>query len=425
MLGSQRNGLNHVSMNLGDFDRVAGPVRGTNYPTYLDALLDWYKTKHVQSVRLMFTWEAVQAKLKGTVPPSEPEFGAGYATYWTDLTGVLTRLLARDIYVILSPWQFNTNSGDFGDTDIVYDDAAFTSADFADFWGKFATAINVVTGNNQRVAFDLINEPHTHAESGNRPGDIGISLADWFACARAAIKKIRDPAPGVTNTNTILVPGMGYAGASSFIANGSSAEWLKLIDPLNLADPLKTIAVTAHCYSGLGSASPTVLRDACSALVTWARTNGIKVNIGEIAIDAGDNGRPPKADGTPGFCSTFTKATQQWADWNSFCLANNDVLVGWNWWGNSAAGWWNQGDSCDATSGFHWGLTLDNGATQTIYMDLIEATLPVGIDAGVVWPNGKAYFFRGSQYLRYDIAADHVDSGYPLDIAGHWPGLSF
>ena len=183
-LSTQRNGLNHVSMNLGDFNRISGPERGTNYPVYSDALLDWYQTKHVQSVRLMFTWEAVQAALGGPVPAAGP----GYADYWADLAGVVTRLLARDIAVILCPWQFNTASGD---TDIVYDDAAFTAADFADFWGKFAAAINGVTGGDQRVSFDLINEPHTHAEAGNKAGDIGISLADWFACAQAAIAAIR------------------------------------------------------------------------------------------------------------------------------------------------------------------------------------------------------------------------------------------
>jgi hypothetical protein len=48
---------------------------------------------------------------------------------------------------------------------------------------------------------------------------------------------------------------------------------------------------------------------------------------------------------------------------------------------------------------------------------------PDNIDAGVVWPNGKAYFFKGSQYIRYDIAADKADPGYPLPIQGHWPGF--
>jgi endoglucanase len=350
MFDSQRNGLNHVSMNMGDFDRDSGPVRGTNYPLYSDVLLDWYQTKNVKSVRFMFTWEAVQSALGGTVPDAGP----GYADYWADLTSVLNRLLERDIYVVLCPWQYNTASGD---TDIVYNNAAFTSADFAGFWGKFATAINGVTGNDQRVAFDLINEPHTHAESGSKPGDIGISLADWFTCAQAAIDAIR--AAGATNI--IFVPGMAYTAASSFTTNGSSTEWLKL------TDPQKNIALTVHCYEGLGSASPTVLRDACSALVTWARKKHIMVDIGEIAIDAGDNGRPT-------YCSTFATAQTQWADWNSFCVANNDVLVGWNWWGNSAPDWWNQGDSCDP-EGFHWGLTLDIGTTQTIYMDLIQATL--------------------------------------------------
>jgi matrix metalloproteinase-14 (membrane-inserted) len=46
-----------------------------------------------------------------------------------------------------------------------------------------------------------------------------------------------------------------------------------------------------------------------------------------------------------------------------------------------------------------------------------------GINAAVNWGNGKAYFFKGEQYLRYDIAADTVDHDYPRPIAGNWPGL--
>jgi len=268
------------------------------------------------------------------------------------------------------------------------------------------------TGNDPRVGFDLVNEPHTHAESGNKPGDIGIGVADWFTCAQAGINALR--AAGAMNT--IFVPGMAYAAASTFTTNGSSTEWLKL------TDPQKNMAVTAHCYTGLGSATPTVLRDACSALVTWARTNGIKIHIGEIAIDAGSNGRP-------NHCSTFASAQAQWADWTAFCAANNDVLVGWNWWGNSAPGWWNQGDSCDP-EGFHWGLTLDDGATQTIYMDLLEATLPVpelyirdNIGDTGLEPNATTTVAWESPDVWVRQSADGITVGEP--IAGGQPSIVY
>jgi hypothetical protein len=349
--GWQRNGVNHVSMNMVGFT-AGGPVRGTDYPTYTDALIDWYQAKEIASVRFMFTWEAVQSTPGGPVPPA----AAGYDDYWADLTGVIVRLLARDIEVVLAPWQYNSRSRD---TDIVYDDAPITPSQFQDFWGKFAAAINRVTANDQRVSFDLINEPHTRAQSGNKAGDIGISLADWFGCAQAAISAIRIAGA----TNTIFVPGMAYTSASAFVANGSAAAWLAL------NDPLENMAATVHCYSGVGSASVTALPDACTEVVAWARTHGVKVHVGEIAIDAGANGRST-------YGSTFALAQEQWTNWHAFCAANSDVVVGWNWWGNSAAGWWNAGDSCDPV-GFHWGLTLDDGATQTVYMDLIEATLPI------------------------------------------------
>jgi hypothetical protein len=57
---------------------------------------------------------------------------------------------------------------------------------------------------------------------------------------------------------------------------------------------------------------------------------------------------------------------------------------------------------------------------------LIETDWPglsPAISAAVVWPNGKAYFFRGVEYLRYDIARQRFDDGYPKAIFSNWPGV--
>lgn len=45
------------------------------------------------------------------------------------------------------------------------------------------------------------------------------------------------------------------------------------------------------------------------------------------------------------------------------------------------------------------------------------------IDAGVNWGNGKIYFFRGGEYLRYDITLDRMDESYPKSIDGNWNGI--
>lgn len=46
------------------------------------------------------------------------------------------------------------------------------------------------------------------------------------------------------------------------------------------------------------------------------------------------------------------------------------------------------------------------------------------IDAAVLWPNGKIYFFKGSNYVRYDAGRNRVDAGYPKPIAGNWNGFT-
>ncbi len=46
------------------------------------------------------------------------------------------------------------------------------------------------------------------------------------------------------------------------------------------------------------------------------------------------------------------------------------------------------------------------------------------IDAAVNWGNGKAYLFKGAEYIRHDIASGNIDPGYPKPIAGNWGGVA-
>ena len=54
---------------------------------------------------------------------------------------------------------------------------------------------------------------------------------------------------------------MDYTAAATFTTDGSADQWL------TLADPVKNVAATAHCYLDSANLSPTAIVDACSAFV--------------------------------------------------------------------------------------------------------------------------------------------------------------
>jgi hypothetical protein len=42
------------------------------------------------------------------------------------------------------------------------------------------------------------------------------------------------------------------------------------------------------------------------------------------------------------------------------------------------------------------------------------------IDAAIYWGNGKIYFFRDDLYIRYDVSSFAADPGYPKQLLGNY-----
>jgi uncharacterized protein YjbJ (UPF0337 family) len=69
---------------------------------------------------------------------------------------------------------------------------------------------------------------------------------------------------------------------------------------------------------------------------------------------------------------------------------------------------------------------VDDGYPQPLSAWHLPGGFASGIDTALNGERqfeGKAYFFRGDQYVRYDWAQDKVDDGYPKPIAGNWSGI--
>uniref|UniRef100_UPI0021193F26 hemopexin repeat-containing protein n=1 Tax=Candidatus Entotheonella palauensis TaxID=93172 RepID=UPI0021193F26 len=46
--------------------------------------------------------------------------------------------------------------------------------------------------------------------------------------------------------------------------------------------------------------------------------------------------------------------------------------------------------------------------------------LPERIDAAIAWEDGKVYFFREDEYIRYDMTLYRADPGYPKPLIGEY-----
>ena len=220
--------------------------------------------------------------------------GSGVTPDWSALMSVVAVAAAADASIIIDIHQYGGMS-----SGLVGRDPAATQ-DFSAAWGTIAGRLK----DKPNVIFGLMNEPNKQ------------SPAEWRAGAAAALAAIRMAGA----RQLILVPGTGWDGAHSWVANGNAAA---LAD---LRDPAGNMAFEVHQYldgdnSGTHpDAVPGAGASRLAAFTAWARAHHARGFLGEFGFA-----------GTP-------EGLAEGQALLAYMGANRDVWRGWTYW--AAGPWW-------------------------------------------------------------------------------------
>jgi endoglucanase len=269
-------GVNVAGAEFGE-DHVPG-TRETDYTWPTLAEVDYYAGKGLKILRLPLLFQrALQS--------------ADMAL----LKAIVDRAALKGMYVIIDPHHYARLPALGG---VLATDPAI-KAQITTYWGQLAEALK----SKSNIVWGLMNEPN------------GLSASAWVAIANEWIASIRSTG----SEHMILVPGTLWTGAHSWVSSGNSTAILNIVDSKN------NWAVEVHQYfdsdfSGtnrdavLGSGSTTL-----NAVISWGRTNGIRVFVGEFGAAT------PEGD-------VEVEAFLDKMD------ANRDVIIGATWW--AGGGWW-------------------------------------------------------------------------------------
>jgi endoglucanase len=273
------------------------------YPTQTE--VDYFRSKGMNTMRLCFRWERLQRSINT----------AFNSTEFNRLHTFVAQTTAKGMHVILNPHNFaryypdistftTMQSGSVG----VVGSATVPDSAFADFWSRLAA----VYKTNGLVIFGLMNEPNA------------LPASQWVSAANSAIAAIR--ATGATNL--ILVPGISWTGAHSWVSSGNSVAMLNIVDPIN------NHAFEVHQYLDANSSgSSTNIVDAnigrtrLVAFTQWLKTNQQRGFLGEFAVANSMIGSGSWQIGDEALTNMLDSIQ-----------ANADVWLGWTWW--AAGPWW-------------------------------------------------------------------------------------
>ncbi|KAJ3036780.1 hypothetical protein HDV00_002392 [Rhizophlyctis rosea] len=282
----QYTGTNESGLEFGDGNNTDYTNPDPNTVTY-------WKSVGANVYRMGFTWERAQPAQNGALDE----------TYMSYLDKFIKPATAAGQIVMLEPHNYARYRGGIVGS-------AVPSSAMADFWTKLANRYK----SNPNVWFDIMNEPHD------------LPTQQWFSAAQDSINAIRKAG----FNNKLLVPGIAWTGAWSWVSSGNSGVAGTITDPSN------NWAYDMHQYFDSDYSGTNKVcshgTEVFTAATNWLRSNGKKAFLGEWAVS------------TDSSCSGMIDKVAQYLNDNS------DVWIGWTWWASGP--WW--GDymfSLEPTSG--------------------------------------------------------------------------
>ncbi len=287
------NRLQFAGVNLAgaEFGKVPGTY-DTDYTYPASDTIDYFAQLGFNLIRLPFRWERLQPTL--------------YAPFSAvELTRLLTAVnyaMAKGLHVVLDTHNFARRrvAEDGWLEEYLIGSAEVPSAAFADYCSRLAKVFN----STPSIIFGLMNEPW------------GLPAERWLSIANEAIAAIRREGAD----QLVLVPGIAYTGAHSWMSEGNAAMG-------NATDPANNMAFEVHQYFDEDSSgtSPVAMNarigsERIEEFQRWARRNRVRAFLGEFGAAPNDIALQAMDD----LCQTLA--------------ANADVWLGWAAW--AGGGYW-------------------------------------------------------------------------------------
>ncbi|KIO31970.1 hypothetical protein M407DRAFT_18995 [Tulasnella calospora MUT 4182] len=244
----------------------------------------WFFKWGMNTFRFPIGWQYVTPTLGGAFDPSE----------WALYNELITNCLRLpDVYCIIDIHNYARWNGQ-----VIGQSSGVPDAPFIKLWQMIATYY----ANEPRVIFGLMNEPYK------------LDILTWSKTLQKVVTAIRAIAP----KHVILLPGIEWAHADTFISSGSAAA----LDAISNPDGSKTnLIFDIHQWldKANNGTDPNCVTDNVAVfapLAQWLRCHGR-----QAFLSATGGGNEKTTNCNPLLCQQM-----------KYLLANSDVFVGYTGW---------------------------------------------------------------------------------------------